>query len=116
MRFCKKGKLSPRYVGLYEILQRVGKVAYDLTIPCEFSSVHSVLHVYNLKTCIGDPESILSIDCIGVEENLSYVEVPVEIIYRQVNKLRNKEVDSVRCYGETWEVEADMKVPLPLSL
>ena len=57
--FDKKGKLSPRYVGPYEIMQRGGKVAYELRLPSDLSSVHRVFHVSMLKKCIGDPESIL---------------------------------------------------------
>ena len=78
--------------GSYEVLQRVGKVAYKLKLPSELALVHSVFHVSMLKKCIGDPESILPIEGLGVKDNLSYDEVPVQILYRQVKKLRNKEV------------------------
>ncbi|WMV46608.1 hypothetical protein MTR67_039993 [Solanum verrucosum] len=69
MRFGKKGKLSPRYVGPYQILRRL---------------------------CVGDLTSIVPLECLGVDESLSYEEVPVEILDRQVKKLRNKEVASVK--------------------
>ena len=59
VRFCKKGKLSPCYVGPYQILQRVGKVAYELRLSSELALVHQVFHVYMLKKCINDPDSIL---------------------------------------------------------
>ena len=55
MRFGKKGKLSPCYVGPYEILQQVGKVAYELRLPSELASVHPLFHVSILNKCIGDP-------------------------------------------------------------
>ena len=61
MRFGKKGKLSPRYVGLFEVLRRIGKVAYELKLPSELASVHLVFHVTMLNKCIGDPISILPI-------------------------------------------------------
>ena len=61
VRFGKKGKLSPHYVGPYEILKRVGKVAYELKLPSELVSVHPVFHISMPKKCIGDPESILPI-------------------------------------------------------
>ena len=61
VRFGKKWKLSPGYVGPYEILQRVCKVSYELKLPSELTSVHQVFHVLMLKKCIGDPESILHI-------------------------------------------------------
>ena len=96
VRFGYKGKLSPHYVGPYEILQRIAKVAYELKLPSELASVHPVFHVSMLKKCICDPVSILPIEGLGVEDNLSYEEVLVQILYRKVKKLRNKEVVSVK--------------------
>ena len=90
MRFGKKGILSHHYVGLYDVLQRIGKVSYELKLPYELPSVHSVFHVSMLKKCIGDPMSILPIEGLGVDENLSYEENLIEILDRQVKKLRNK--------------------------
>ncbi|WMV58614.1 hypothetical protein MTR67_051999 [Solanum verrucosum] len=120
MRFGKKGKLCPLYVGPYEILKRVGKVAYELKLPIELAPVHLVFHIFMLKKCIGDPMSILLLEGLGVNENLSYEEVLVEILDRQVKKLRNKEVSSVKILwrnhlveGATWEAEADMKSRYP---
>ena len=55
MRFNKKGKLSPRYVGPYDVLQKVGKVAYEMRLPSGLASIHPVFHVFMLKKCIGDP-------------------------------------------------------------
>ena len=84
MRFGKKGKLSPRYVGTYEVLQWIKKVASELKSPSELSLVHPLFHVSMLKKCIGDPVSILPIEGFGVDENLSYEEVVVEILDLQV--------------------------------
>jgi len=120
MRFGKKEKLSPRYVGSYEILKRVEKVAYELKLPIELALIHPVFHISMLKKCIGDPVSILPLEGLGVNENLSYEEVPVEILDRQVKKLRNKEVASVKVLwrnhlveGARGEAEADMKSRYP---
>jgi len=66
VRFGKNGKLSPRYVGLYDILQRVSKVAYKFKLPTELASVHPIFHVFMLKKSTGDPESILSIECLSL--------------------------------------------------
>ena len=73
-----------------------------------------------IKKCIGDPESVLPIEVLGVKENFSYEEVPIKILDRQVGKLRNKEVASVKVLwknhiveGATWEAEADMKSRYP---
>ena len=70
MRFGRKGKLSPRYVGPYAILQKIGKVAYELKLPSELASVHPFFHVSMFNKCIGDPVSILPIEGLGVDENL----------------------------------------------
>ena len=90
VRFGKKGKLSPHYVGPYEILQRVGKAAFELKLPSELALVDPIFHISMLKKCIGGPESILPIEGLGVKDNLSYEEVLIQIIDRQVKKLRNK--------------------------
>ncbi|XP_049381263.1 uncharacterized protein LOC125845777 [Solanum stenotomum] len=106
MRFGKKGKLSPQYVGPYQILKCIGKVAYEVDLPNELAPVS---HVYMLKKCIGDPVSILPLEGLGVDENLSYEEVLVDIFDRQVKKLRNKEVASVKVFGfrdKTWTLLA----------
>ena len=104
----------------YEILQRVGKVAYELKLPGELALVHPIFHVSMLKKCISDLEFILPIKGLGVKDNLSYEEVLVQILDRQVKKLRNKEVASVQklwknhlVEGATWEFEADMKFYYP---
>ena len=76
--------MSLRYVGPYEILQRVGEVAYELALPVDLAVVHPVFHVSMLKKCLGDPASILPVEVLGVDEDLSYKEVPVEILERQV--------------------------------
>ena len=62
MMFGRKGKLSPRNVGTYEVLQRVGKVAYELSLPAEIALVHPVFHVSMLMKCLGDPASILPVE------------------------------------------------------
>ncbi|TMX01565.1 hypothetical protein EJD97_024274, partial [Solanum chilense] len=120
VRFFKKGKLSPRYVGSYEILQRVGKVAYELKLPSELASIHPIFHVFMLKKCNGDPESILPIEGIAFKDNLSYEKVLVQIFDRQVKKLRNKELVPVKVLWKnhlvedaTWEAEGDMKSCYP---
>ncbi|XP_027767751.1 uncharacterized protein LOC114074028 [Solanum pennellii] len=101
MRFGKKEKLSPLYVGPYEVLQRAGKVAYELRIPSELALVHLVFHFSMLKKCIGDVVSIIPIKGLGGDDDLPYEEVLVEIINHQEKNLRNKEVASIKVYGET---------------
>ncbi|WMV50026.1 hypothetical protein MTR67_043411 [Solanum verrucosum] len=105
MRFGKKGKLSPRYVVPYQILKRVGKVAYELDLKNELAPVHPVFHISMLKKCIGDPVSIVPLEGLGVYESLSYEEVPVEILNRQVMRLRNKEIAFVKVLWRNHLVE-----------
>ncbi|XP_069151970.1 uncharacterized protein [Solanum lycopersicum] len=109
-------KLSPCYVGPYEILQKVCKVPCDLKLPSELALIHPVIHVSMLKKCIGEPESILLIEGLGVKDNLSYEVVLGQILNNQVKKLRNNEVASVKVLwknhlveGATWEAKTDMK-------
>ena len=96
MRFGKKGKLSPRYVGPYKILKRVGKVAYELELLAELAAVHPVFHISLLKKCVGDPTSAVTLESVARKHSLSYEDVPVDILDHQVKRLRNKEVISIK--------------------
>nr|XP_009799828.1 PREDICTED: uncharacterized protein LOC104245832 [Nicotiana sylvestris] len=120
MRFGKKGKLIPRYVGPYNIIWRIGRVAYELDLPSELEAVHLVFHVSMLRKCIGDPSRITAMEDIHIAEDLSYAEVPVAILDRQVRKLRTKEMVSVKVLWQnnnieemTWEAEVEMRKKHP---
>ncbi|TMW86522.1 hypothetical protein EJD97_021270, partial [Solanum chilense] len=120
MRFGMKGKISPRYIGLYKILIRFFKVAYKLELPAELALAHPVFHISLLKKCVGDPASVVPLESVVVKDSLYYDDVPVEILDRQVRRLRNKEVSSVKVLwrsqsveGATWEAEAAMKAKYP---
>ncbi|WMV29227.1 hypothetical protein MTR67_022612 [Solanum verrucosum] len=120
MRFGKKGKLSPRYVGPYKILKRIGKVAYELELQVDLAAVHPVLHISLLKKCVGDLAYVVPLESVAVKDCLSYEDVPVEILDHQVRRLRNKEVASVKVLwrsqsieGATWEAEEAMKSKYP---
>ncbi|WMV46917.1 hypothetical protein MTR67_040302 [Solanum verrucosum] len=99
MRFGKKGKLSPRYIGPYKISKRVGNVAYELELPQELAAVHPVLHISMLKKCMRDLSLIIPTEDIGIKDSLSYEEIPVQIVDCQVHKLTTKEVASVKSFG-----------------
>ncbi|KAK4716463.1 hypothetical protein R3W88_014801 [Solanum pinnatisectum] len=120
MRFGNKGKLSPRNIGPYRISKKVGNVAYELELPQELAVVHPVFHISMLKKCMGDPSLIIPIKEIGIKDSLSYEEIPIQILDRQVRKLRTKEVASVKVIWRnlfveeaTWEAEKDMKKRYP---
>ena len=85
VRFGKRGKLNPRYVGPFKILGRVGPVAYRLKLTPELANVHDVFHVFMLRKYIPDPSHILVQPPIEIEKNLSYEERPVRIMERQEN-------------------------------
>ncbi|KAK6127291.1 hypothetical protein DH2020_038954 [Rehmannia glutinosa] len=76
----KGGKLSPRYIGPYKILQRIGKLAYRLELPAQYAGMHDVFHVSRLKKYQPDPEHIITRDAPPLMENLSYTEEPIVII------------------------------------
>ncbi|WMV19000.1 hypothetical protein MTR67_012385 [Solanum verrucosum] len=108
--------LNKLSIGPYKILKRVGNVAYELELPVELAAVHPVFHISLLKKCVGDPASIVPLENVAVKDSLNYEEVSCEILDRQVRRLRNKEVASVKVLwrsqsieGATWETEAAMK-------
>ena len=117
MRFGKKGKLAPRYIGPFEIKSRVGKVAYRLVLPPELSRIHPVFHVSMLRKYISDPSHVLHPQAVEISEDLTYEEYPVAIVDRQV---RTKEIPMVKVLWSnhtvedcTWETEAAMLESYP---
>nr|GEY89036.1 putative reverse transcriptase domain-containing protein [Tanacetum cinerariifolium] len=80
VRFEKKGKLKPRFIGPYEIIEKVGPVAYRLDFPKELNGAHDTFHVLNLKKCLADPTLQVPLDKIRVDAKLNFVEEPVEIL------------------------------------
>ena len=96
MRFGKKGKLSPRYIGPFEILEMIGKVACKLALPSELSAVHNVFHVSMLRKYISHPSHVLVSEPIEVQEDLTYEEQPVQIQDRKDKELHNKVIPLVK--------------------
>ena len=82
VRFGKRGKLNPRYIGPFEIVERTGPVAYRLDLPEEFSRVHNVFHISMLRKYIPDPSHALEALEIELRDDLSYEEQPVQILGR----------------------------------
>ncbi|GJS26139.1 reverse transcriptase domain-containing protein [Tanacetum coccineum] len=120
IRFGKKGKLAPRYVGPFEILERIGLVAYRLRLPEELSGVHDTFHVSNLKKCLADASLHVPLDDIKVDKTLRFVEEPVEIMDREVKSLKRSKIALVKVRWNskrgpefTWEREDYMKSKYP---
>ncbi|GKD95253.1 hypothetical protein Tco_1375090, partial [Tanacetum coccineum] len=77
VRFGKRGKLNPRYVGPFKVLEKVGAVAYKLKLPQELSKVHNTFHVSNLKKCYADEPLAIPLDGLHIDDKLHFVEEPV---------------------------------------
>ena len=106
MRFGRRGKLSPRYIGPYEILSKVGPVAYRLKLPPELSRIHDTFHVSMLRKYIPDPSHVLREQPLQLKENLTYEETPVEIVDRKEQVLRSKVIPLVKVLWKNHEREA----------
>ncbi|KAA3460478.1 DNA/RNA polymerase superfamily protein [Gossypium australe] len=96
LRFGRKGKLSPRFIGPYRVMKRVGPVAYQLELPPELSQIHDVFHVSMLRCYHSDPSHVVPVEEIEVRPDLSFEEEPVEILDRDVKVLRRKTVPLVK--------------------
>ena len=100
MRFRQKGKLSPLYIGSYDIVERVGPLAYRLTLPPELEQIHNVFHVSMLRRYRSDPSHILKNPDIQISDNLSYIEEPVDIVKHQVNPVQRRVVPILKLFGK----------------
>ncbi|XP_043809118.1 uncharacterized protein LOC122722473, partial [Manihot esculenta] len=116
----KKGKLSPRFIRPYEIVEHVGPVAYRLALPPELDRIHNVFHISMLRRYRSDPSHVISAETIDVQADLTYEEEPVKILAREMKELRNKKIPLVKVLWRnhkaeeaTWESEEVMKQQYP---
>ncbi|GJV63589.1 putative reverse transcriptase domain-containing protein [Tanacetum coccineum] len=120
IRFGKRGKLNPRYIGPFKILERIGLVAYTLELPKELSNVHSTFHVSNIKKCISDESLVLPMKEIQLEDKLNFVEEPIEIMDREVKQLKQSRIPIIKVRWKskrgpefTWEREDQIRAKFP---
>ncbi|GJW75407.1 putative reverse transcriptase domain-containing protein [Tanacetum coccineum] len=120
IHFGKRGKLNPRYIGPFKILDRVRTLAYRLELPEQLSRGHSTFHVSNLKKCFVDGPLAIPLDEIQIDDKLHFIEEPVEIMDREVKRLKQSRIPIVKVHWNsrrgpefTWEREDQMKKKYP---
>ncbi|XP_070036466.1 uncharacterized protein [Nicotiana tomentosiformis] len=107
-RFRKKGKMSPRYIGSFEVMERVGDVAYRIALPSNLWGVRPVFSVSMLWKYHEDQSHVLNFSSVQLDENLTYEEEPVAILEKQVRKLRLKDIAPVKVQWRGQSFEADL--------
>ncbi|GJV24004.1 hypothetical protein Tco_1376699 [Tanacetum coccineum] len=120
VRFGKRGKLNPKYVGPSKVMEKVGSVAYKLEFPQELSKVHNTFHISNLKKCYSDKPLAVPLDGLHFDDKLQFVEEPVEITDHEVKRLKRSRIPLVKVRWNskrgpefTWEHEDQFRKKYP---
>ena len=113
MRFGRRGRLSPRYIGPFEVLERKGEVDYEIALPLELSQVHPVFHVSMLRKYVPDPSHVVEYQPLDIQPNITYKERLIRILDWKEQVLRNKIIPYIKILWRnsgleesTWESEA----------
>ncbi|GJY44928.1 putative reverse transcriptase domain-containing protein [Tanacetum coccineum] len=120
VHFGKRGKLNPRYVGPFKVIERVRTVAYKLELPQQLSRVHNTFHVSNLKKCLSDESLVIPLEELRVDDKLHFVEEPVEVMDREIKQLKRSRIPIIKVRWNskrgpefTWEREDQFKQKYP---
>ena len=120
MRFGKNSKLSSRFIGSYEIIEKVGPVVYRLALPPELEKIHNVCHVSMLRRYKSDPSHVVSSETIEHRSDLTYEEESMEILAWEVKEFRKKQISFIKVLWRnhkteeaTWESEEVMRQQYP---
>ncbi|GKF06650.1 putative reverse transcriptase domain-containing protein [Tanacetum coccineum] len=120
VRFGKRGKLNPRYVGPFKVIKKVGMVAYKLELPPQLSQVHNTFHVSNMKKCLSNESLVILLEVLRVDDKLHFVEEPIEVMDREIKQLKRSRIsiikvrwNSKRGLEFTWECEDQFKQKYP---
>ncbi|XP_068483226.1 uncharacterized protein [Phaseolus vulgaris] len=118
-RAIRSRKLSPKFIGPYQILRKIGPVAYEIALPPQLANLHNVFHVSQLRKYIPDPSHVLEVDNVQIKDNLSFEAKPVRIEDHQSKQLRGKTINMVKVVWDdksgdsTWELEETIRETYP---
>ncbi|XP_052478694.1 uncharacterized protein LOC128034068 [Gossypium raimondii] len=120
LRFGRKGKSSPRFIGPYEIIERIKPIAYRLALPLELEKIHNDFHVSILRWYRSDPSHVISLTGVEIQPDMTYCEEPIRILAREVKELRDKNVALAKVLWQrhgieeaTWQPEETMRRQYP---